>query len=449
MPEKIDSYRSYGKKGISLFAKLLFTGRSYSLSELATHFACSKQTILRLIKVRTTIHRVKAPEASGLVHAKLYFFHWQNKTSAKNLRKFYLGSPNASLQGFGVHSEVLAEINFKALSPEMRKLASGYFKSLSSGESEGIALTTSSDGVRIWLPEIYRALPGAPSFDSWVRAGRLCHRYSPDTGFGKLIVKLRKPLSKTDDEEVFARQGFVRETRREMLQRAYAGAIEPTDDTPQWRSKYFVETDYGDWTSNDCFVAQQDGALKTNGRSVIFQALGAQDRSAILNKIRDAEDAEHNEWIADFGDALAKVAEQMKDRGLKPEEYLYFKSGHLDLLKYKQKWQNKLQSDRARARIPEFYKRMESGFAFPLVPPLGPNYEEFIHGLCTTLLRGARLLRRRNYLAKTIGNVLGTEQLSEIEDGAEMYETLLEVWKDHKSRLRIMQFHLDEADDDE
>lgn len=50
MPEKIDAYKSYGQKVISLFAKLLFTGRSYSLSELAGHFACSKQTILRLVE---------------------------------------------------------------------------------------------------------------------------------------------------------------------------------------------------------------------------------------------------------------------------------------------------------------------------------------------------------------------------------------------------------------
>ena len=49
MPEKIDIYRSYGQKLISLFAKLLFSGESYSLTELSKLFSCSKQTILRLI----------------------------------------------------------------------------------------------------------------------------------------------------------------------------------------------------------------------------------------------------------------------------------------------------------------------------------------------------------------------------------------------------------------
>ncbi len=41
--------RSYGEKLISLFAKLLFTGRRYSLTELARSLGCSKQTVLRLI----------------------------------------------------------------------------------------------------------------------------------------------------------------------------------------------------------------------------------------------------------------------------------------------------------------------------------------------------------------------------------------------------------------
>jgi len=49
MPEKLDPYRSYGQKVISLFAKLLFTNESYSLTELSRMLGCSKQTVLRLV----------------------------------------------------------------------------------------------------------------------------------------------------------------------------------------------------------------------------------------------------------------------------------------------------------------------------------------------------------------------------------------------------------------
>jgi len=49
MPEKFDLYKSYGEKLIGLFVRLLFSGESHSLTELAQMLDCSKQTVLRLI----------------------------------------------------------------------------------------------------------------------------------------------------------------------------------------------------------------------------------------------------------------------------------------------------------------------------------------------------------------------------------------------------------------
>ena len=49
MPEKIDPYRSYGQKLISLFGRLLFTRETHSLIELSRMLDCSKQTVLRLV----------------------------------------------------------------------------------------------------------------------------------------------------------------------------------------------------------------------------------------------------------------------------------------------------------------------------------------------------------------------------------------------------------------
>lgn len=49
MAEKLDPYRSYGQKLISLFARLLFSGESHSLIELSKMLDCSKQTVLRLV----------------------------------------------------------------------------------------------------------------------------------------------------------------------------------------------------------------------------------------------------------------------------------------------------------------------------------------------------------------------------------------------------------------
>jgi predicted DNA-binding transcriptional regulator YafY len=49
MPEKFDLYKSYGEKLIGLFVRLLFSGESHSLTDLAAMLDCSKQTVLRLI----------------------------------------------------------------------------------------------------------------------------------------------------------------------------------------------------------------------------------------------------------------------------------------------------------------------------------------------------------------------------------------------------------------
>ncbi len=50
MPEKRNLYSSYGQKLITIFARLLFSGESYSLIQLSNMLDCSKQTVLRLIE---------------------------------------------------------------------------------------------------------------------------------------------------------------------------------------------------------------------------------------------------------------------------------------------------------------------------------------------------------------------------------------------------------------
>jgi len=50
MGQKHDIYKSYGEKLISLFVKLLFSGESYSLTELSRFLRCSKQTVKRLVE---------------------------------------------------------------------------------------------------------------------------------------------------------------------------------------------------------------------------------------------------------------------------------------------------------------------------------------------------------------------------------------------------------------
>ncbi|MBC8180428.1 WYL domain-containing protein [candidate division KSB1 bacterium] len=63
MPEKLSSYSTYGQKLISLFARLLFSKQSHSLTELSRLLGCSKQTVLRLVRDIQRAYGVDIEEA--------------------------------------------------------------------------------------------------------------------------------------------------------------------------------------------------------------------------------------------------------------------------------------------------------------------------------------------------------------------------------------------------
>ena len=87
--------------------------------------------------------------------------------------------------------------------------------------------------------------------------------------------------------------------------------------------------------------------------------------------------------------------------------------------------------------------------SFLLYPPLGPEYEGLVWSLFGSLLRGARLLRRPNALARAIGDVLGAERIGELEDARDLYEALREAWTEPDLRQYIRDFYIDRSDYDD
>jgi predicted DNA-binding transcriptional regulator YafY len=71
LPSKLDPYKSYGVKLISLFARLLFSGESHSLTDLSRMLKCSKQTVLRLIDDIRLAYGVDIEEA--LIERRKYY----------------------------------------------------------------------------------------------------------------------------------------------------------------------------------------------------------------------------------------------------------------------------------------------------------------------------------------------------------------------------------------
>jgi predicted DNA-binding transcriptional regulator YafY len=76
LPNKLDPYRSYGGKLISLFARLMFSSESHSLTDLARLLGCSKQTVLRLVD---DIRRAYGVEIEESIRERRKYFRLKKK----------------------------------------------------------------------------------------------------------------------------------------------------------------------------------------------------------------------------------------------------------------------------------------------------------------------------------------------------------------------------------
>ena len=77
MPNKLDPYKSYGVKLISLFARLMFSSESHSLTDLSRMLGCSKQTVLRLVD---DIRRAYGVEIEESIQERRKYFRLKKKT---------------------------------------------------------------------------------------------------------------------------------------------------------------------------------------------------------------------------------------------------------------------------------------------------------------------------------------------------------------------------------
>lgn len=77
LPNKLDPYKSYGVKLISLFARLMFSSESHSLTDLSRMLGCSKQTVLRLVD---DIRRAYGVEIEESIQERRKYFRLKKKT---------------------------------------------------------------------------------------------------------------------------------------------------------------------------------------------------------------------------------------------------------------------------------------------------------------------------------------------------------------------------------
>ena len=374
-------------------------------------------------ETKLLLRRVAPADRTGLVHAKLYLFDWTNDANSYHRHVLLAGSANASRQGFGTHAEAFVHIDLANINTPDKKAALQYFGALADGRDVPITKFYVLDKSWLSLPSlriVHSAWPNG--FDAWIRRGRLCHKYQADPSFGRLVLRLKKPMPQDVLGENLGNSGFSVVGETQTFSRPYVVYESDNEIERQtWRQRYFTETDYGYWTSAECFSELQKE----------FVAAKADSRQRALDNIRAMALGQRGRWIADFLDSIQDVFAGLS--ATQREAYFEVKAnGELDDSHYRRQAETKLGRDREKSMDSYFCSRFIAGFAFPLVPPLGDEFNEFVLILCANLLAKIQSRQIRNWLAIVLRN-------HEIADSSTTADELLfqlrTRWDDLKPEL--------------
>ncbi len=334
-----------------------------------------------------------------LVHAKLYMAEWECGT--KTIKRLAWGSPNASRNGFETNAEA---ISFATIEDVQENTLLPYFRrpwQQDSGKVEMIN-TVFPGGVRLLLPEFcFRSDPAAESFEAWIQAGRLCHKYEPDQTFARLSVKLRNPLPLDKIREIFKDAGLRADTDGDVLRFAYLGQVAKGEGkkSPRWRERFFVETWLGFWTSDDSYRTCQDSFIAQNGNQ----------RKNVLSKVKLADEVQHGRWYDEFIKRLSQAISGLKEEHQKAGNYFELKKRDLDLDHYRDKAGEQLRDHQRKAHNKIFEERFTKGYVFPPLPRFrgeeaveGGSFQDFVHSWCESILNGMAKRKCRNLVVKAI-----------------------------------------------
>lgn len=405
---------------------------------------------------RRKVRVLRASEGANLVHVKAYYIVWKHRKAKTRRRTLLLGSANASSQGFGQHSESFVAINLSAVKDaDQRAAVRNYFESIQAigGEQADEDKIIASiwfwigNGELSWasLPRLsVRPFEGdltPRAFDAWVRRGTLCHKYQPDSLFGKIRLQLEKPLPPGEFEPLLQESGFAMEGNRKSIVTTYGATSDDGVETdsvakkPAWLRSLFVETLYGYWTSEKC-----QSSLESR-----FRAKGHSKRARRIESIRKGGETPSTveAWVKSSVEAASSLRNKIAEKyGPDAADRYFAKEGTVDewLPSFQEAAQRKVERDSRRARDPEFIKRYVSGYELVPVPRMGEDIIRLVESLCETLalkLSGASL---QNQLAAT----LRTECGSSVEgiDAKDLANLIEQRWKENPAfRAQLCAFH--------
>lgn len=337
--------------------------------------------------------------APGLMHLKLFYIVWRTP-GRRTARTLIFGSANATRQGFGgsVNAELIASCSLTM--GRHADVISWCNAAIAAARStEHIKLAGARDvelgkGIRLRLPAltIGRKKSALASFDLWVQRGWLLSEYRPDPGFLRVPIHLSKALSQTEQERIAATSGFAVPAKKRLtfsyaLPEGQVGNGTDDDDADEsdeggnWRRKFFVWTQLGEWCSDACHRAEHHH----------FRRKGYQQREERLRcletlRLPSVRQEERDRFLA----SLTKL---WNDFGEEASELL--RGGDaLDEQYYAQLFDQRVERDLALVVDGEFQDRYLTGYELSQVPRFRPDvrgWRDFLESLARQIcLDGAR-----------------------------------------------------------
>ncbi len=388
------------------------------------------------------LNHIKLAQCKGIVHGKCYLFHWENKETNRYKRLLLWGSCNATEGGFERNSEIFSWLQLSKIDKEQRSHIVSYFFDLRNNDDDAEGIEIKLNALTVKLPDIQFFKSESTTFDLWIQKGRLCHPFPNDPSFRHLRVVLKTKIAPDDSLSTELRKNNIGINQQTTIAYDYLrqaideieeeeeGEYEESDDnfTTTWKSRYFVDTVFGFWTSEDCF--------KENGES--FHKRDTTHRENEINQISEANSQQRVKWNEEFLSIIKSISDAIPN----PSEYFHYEDGVLDIERYRKLFENQLNRDLIRSKDLWFRHGYISGYDFLEIPPMrefSTNWNEFITSFSNSLFFEVNKSGTRSWLAQTIRD---STDIGTAVNSDDFLEKLREKWKEYQEVIEY--FYCDE-----
>ena len=337
------------------------------------------------------VRKVCTVSTNGIVHAKMYFMKYFN--CGREHAMLVTGSANASFNGMMKNAENLSSYTFHE-NEKVYESIERYFTRLTKGKYVKERTIFWRDKV-LFLPKIVNSSSNQ-SFSSWLRSGVLFYRYSNDSDFGVVPIKLKKPLPTAVE---WGKSGFGKDDfeNRSVLKKRYLnkkGLVKEGKAKKDLTLVGSVETNHGRWMSKDHYNKIKNQLNPTNVLAESLSKIEKKPNSIVrklANKINLLKTANKNN--PNVLECLSGI----------DEKYI------LNAVK------NKIKKDKKKCVNKAFCIRYTCGYEPSSVPNLSSeDWDAFVESwfdFC--MMKGDRKSGRQNPLAIRVKKLLTTSKMKE------------------------------------